>query len=90
MPHIYGNFDANGNSDTFVATGVDIVIGNDSSDFGGGTVKIQVKLNDQADWTTDSEYTAQGVYTTLNQHGLKFRLNLSGATSPDIDYAVQY
>lgn len=89
MPHIYGNFDANGNSEEFVATGVDIVIGNESSTF-SGTVKVQSKINDQAGWTTDSSYTEQGVFTTLNQHGLKFRLNLSGATSPDIDYAIQY
>lgn len=90
MPHIFGNFDDNGNSEEFSATKVDIVIGNESSTFGGGTVKIQSKINDQVDWTTDSSYTDQGVYTTLNQGGLKFRLNLSGATSPDIDYAIQY
>ena len=89
MPHIFGTLTANGNSEEFVASNVDFVIGDDSSTF-NGTVKIQVKMNSQNDWTTVKELTEAGSHTNVNHFGLRFRLNLSGSTSPVINYAIKY
>lgn len=91
MPHIFGTFDANGDSEEFTASAIDFIIGNDSSNFDGATVELKVKHDDQKDWTTNSSYTAQSAYSTVNHYGFRYKLTMTGAgASTDVDYSIKY
>lgn len=90
---ITGTFSADGDSEEFVATRFTIHLGTDSAeDFGSGTVELKSKRDDQLDWTTDSTtYTATDIIKQdADLLGAKFKLTLTGSTSPDIDYSITY
>ena len=90
---ITGNFGANGDSEEFVASNFVIHLGTDTnSTFGGGTVTIKSKRNDQLDWTSDSTtYTSMDIIKPNSDFmGAKFKLTLSGSTSPNLDYSITY
>jgi hypothetical protein len=76
-----------------VASKFVIHLGTDTrQNFGGGTVTIKSKRNDQLDWTSDS--TTSTATDIIKQDagfiGARFKLTLSGATSPNIDYSITY
>lgn len=88
-----GNFSANGDSETFVARKFTVLLGTDTNKtFGGGTVSVKYKQNDQLDWTTDDTTYADATTFTSEEFvgGLKCKLTLSGATTPNIDYSIRY
>lgn len=89
---ITGNFAANGDSDEFVFDRATFLLGTvTNGNFGGGTVTFYVRHNDQLDWTADSTYTASGTKTTEEiAGGMRGKLTLSGATSPNLDYTIKY
>lgn len=90
---ITGNFSANGDSEEFVASSFTLLLGTDTNEaFGSGTVEIKYKQNDQLDWSTDPDtYTASTVKTSESYvGGLKCKITLTGATSPNIDYSIRY
>lgn len=91
MTMISGNFGADGNSEEFVASNITFCLGTDTNaNFGGGAVSLKVKQDDQLDWTVDSTLTA-GVSTTIAYTGgLKCKIEMSGSTSPNIDYSIKY
>ena len=87
------NFSANGDSPEFVARKFVIHLGTDTNEaFGGGTVEVKSKGNDQLDWTTDATtYTATDIIKQdADFMGSKFKITLTGATSPNIDYSITY
>ena len=63
-------------------------------DFGGGTVGVQQKINDE--WHpvmsegTAVELTQSGDEALRLGRGDEVRLSLAGATSPDIDYRITH
>lgn len=89
---ISGNFAANGSSDEFTANSITVCLGNDTNaNFGGGTISLKVKQDDKLDWTVDSTYTATGtVNTIVYAGGLKAKIELTGATTPNLDYSIKY
>lgn len=90
---ITGNFSADGDSEEFVATKFLITLGTDTNDnFNNGTVELKVKLNDQLDWTTDSTtFTSADVFKQDGYlTGARFKLTMTGSTSPNVDYAIKY
>lgn len=88
MPQIYGTFTADGSSAELTAQRLDFCVGDSSSDFGGGTVTLEVKQNDQFGWTPAQTFTEASADTTINAKGFKYRLTLSGATAPSINYSL--
>lgn len=90
---ITGTFSADGDSVEFIARRFVVYLGTDSAeDFGGGTVEFKSKVHDAFDYTTDATtYTATDIIKQDNGLiGAKFKLTLTGATSPDIDYSILY
>lgn len=93
-----GTFSADGNSDVFNIThengSAATVLA--SGDFGGGTLTFQVSPDEGTTWISsgsDGQLTANGFFkyefTAAAKGGqLQGRLNLAGATSPDLDYWV--
>lgn len=93
-----GTFSANGNSSEFNITHIDgsasTVLA--SGDFGGGTLTLQISPDSGTTWInsgSDGQLTAAGFFkyefTNAAKSGqLIGRLNLAGATSPDVDYWV--
>lgn len=83
---------ADGNSETFRADGsydtVVFLIG----DFGGGTAKIQASPDNGTTFVdlANSSFTAAGVKNIILPRETILRVNLAGATSPDLDIHVDY
>ena len=93
MTTITGNFSADGSSEEFVADRFLILLGTDTNaNFGGGTVSVKLKKNDQLDWTADSKtYTSMDAIKQDGDFmGAKIKLQLSGSTSPNLDYTITY
>lgn len=82
---------ADGSTADFKASGVTFLLGDDDgANFGGGTLAIEVS-HDGVNFTTDSTYTEEGVYSTNNYvGGLVYKLVLSGSTSPDLNVSIVY
>jgi hypothetical protein len=61
-------------------------------DFGGGTLSLEVSSDGGTTYTNGGEsvqLTAEGLFNfTLPSEGLLVRLDLTGATSPDIDWWI--
>lgn len=90
---ITGNFSADGSSEEFVADRFLILLGTDTNaDFGGGTVSVKFKKNDQLDWTADgTTYTSMdAIKQDAAFMGAKIKIELEGATSPNLDYTITY
>lgn len=83
------NFSADGNitlEDAYQGGGLYNI--NCSNDFGSGTVTLQEKSSDEASWvSTGTTWTATETKTVTLGSYMKgrYRLNLSGSSSPDLD-----
>ena len=88
---ITGNFAADGSSEEFLATKLTYCAGDTTAtDFGGGTLTLEVSQTGE-NFTTDNAITAEGVYTSIDYAGgMKCKLTLAGATSPDLNYSIKY
>jgi hypothetical protein len=93
MAKVKGNFAANGDSVDFDSPKITVLLGHTTgskNDFGGGTVTLYVSYN-SVDWTAVDTYTAETAFTTVEYNGgARFKLTLSGSTSPDLSYVVVY
>lgn len=90
---IKGNFSEDGDSEVFVASRFTFCIGSDSGeDYGGGTATIYIKHAEDLGWTEAESYTTGSSVATSVDYvgGVIVKLNLSGSTSPDLDYSVKY
>lgn len=98
-----GTFDDNGNSDVFKirqprrASDKVVVTLAAYGTFGSGTLALQFSLDGTnfttiTDGTTSAELTATGMFShehaPFDKEDITYRLNLSGATSPDITYKL--
>jgi len=86
-----GTLTANGNSPNIAFPGGTGTVQADS-DFGGGTLSLEVSSDTGTTFTNGGEtvqLTAEGLFNfTLPSNGLIVRLNLAGATGPDIDWWI--
>lgn len=87
-----GNFAANGDSVIVVASRATFLVGNSSaSDFGSGSVTVEAEYGDSGEFTTIYTFTEEGSTTTEEfVGGIRFKLTLTGSTSPDLDYTIAY
>lgn len=87
-----GTFSVDGNSAEFVTTGGEIFVSVRGT-FGAGTVTLQHQLTDATwvaiDGAIMATFTADGDKVATLPPGITMRLNLAGATAPDIDYIAQ-
>lgn len=90
---VSGTFEANGNSmGHSVDANIDVMSGffmHADGTFGGGTVKAQFKAHDGT-WRdlANTAVTANASKRVLVPNGSEVRLNLSGATSPNLYYQL--
>lgn len=90
---IIGNFSADGSSEIVKgAKAVRIDVGtNTNANFGGGTLNIKMRAADTLDWTTLEGLTTTGSKTILDTVGAnQIKVQLEGATSPDLDYSITW
>jgi len=85
-----GTFEANGSTDTYTASGSvrQYVIA--TGTFGGGTLSAQVSA-DGSTWVDIGDpgaLTSEGTFWFEVESGMRYRLNLSGATSPSITWSI--
>lgn len=93
---LVGNFSSDGNSSAIIVrAGATLFLGSSAaSNFGGGTVTVQVKGPDPAGTAAGLWYNSADTYTAGDVDNLVFaktsevRLNLASSTSPDLDYAI--
>lgn len=88
---IKGTFTDNGSSETFLASKLTVLAGSDGgADFGGGTLNVEVS-HDGTLFTTAASLTEESTKTIVDSvGGLLYKMTLSGATTPDLDYSVKY
>jgi len=89
---VKGNLSADGDSEIVVCTQATILVGNSSAGtFGGGTVTIEAEYGDEDKFTTIHSFTEEGSQTTNDfVSGVRLKLTLAGASSPDLDYTIAY
>lgn len=87
---ITGTFTANGNSASInLPNGGVLFLGSASAtDFGGGTVTLQVMGPDSQWYSSADTYTAGDVDNITFNAPSAVRLSLASSTSPDLDYAI--
>ena len=89
--YISGTFAANGQSaSVYVKVGARVFVGGaGGNNFGSGTVTIQL-LGPDGQWYNSAEtMTARDVKAIETLVPSQIRLDLSGSTAPDLDYAIQ-
>lgn len=87
-----GNFSADGSTTALPSvSSFTVLAGSDGgSNFGGGTLTIEVSHDDQT-YTTAYSFTEEGVQTSVDYvGGVWLKLTLSGSTTPDLDYSIKY
>lgn len=85
-----GTFSADGNSSSITLQngGVLFLGSSAASDFGSGTVTVQILGPDGLWYNSADTYTARDVDNIAFQAPSVVRLNLSSSTSPDLAYAI--
>ncbi len=89
--YISGTFAANGNSSTIEVSrrAIAFIGSSGGTSFGGGTVTVQLQ-SPNGDWCSSQQTaTSSDVLAIDVVIPTTVRLNLSGSTSPDLDYAIQ-
>jgi hypothetical protein len=89
--YVAGTFSADGSSATVTINrgGVIKLGGSGGSNFGSGTITIQVQGADGLYYPSATTYTAADVVNIEMMEPTRVRLNLSGSTTPDLDYEIQ-
>lgn len=84
-------FAADGSTEEFVASAATFLIGADTAtNFGGGSILIEAS-HDGVNWTTQDTITEETVRVTEEYAGgLRYKLTLSGSTSPDLFVSIVY
>lgn len=88
---VSGTFADNGSSSPveIVSRGIAFIGSSGGTTFGSGTVTVQLQAPN-GDWCSSSQVaTASDVLAIDVQLPTNVRLTLTGATGPDIDYAIQ-
>ena len=88
-----GTFTANGSTSEIRVLGGQALLfvgDSDGSNFGGGTVVVDVMMSNGTDWGTSADsYTAIDVDRLDFGESVIIRLTLSGATTPDLNWEVR-
>ncbi len=89
--YVSGTFAADGNSSSVLIKerGLAFIGGAGGTTFGGGSVQVQAKGPDGQWYDIAETVTAADVKGIELQLPAEVRLKLSGATGPDLDYAIQ-
>lgn len=89
--YVSGTFAADGNSSSVLVKerALAFVGGDGGTDFGSGTVSIQAKGPDNQWYDIAESVTARDVKGVELMLPCEIRLKLSGASDPDLDYALQ-
>ncbi len=93
MKVLSGTFSADG--DSTVLKGVKkftVFVGTDGgTDFGSGSLTVEVRPNDAVGWTTAKTFISETVDTSIEYvGGTQVKLTLASSTSPDLDYSISY
>ena len=89
MTPLFNPATANGSSAAFVSTGRFMTLVASGS-FGGGTLTVQASLDGIAWLDTDVSATGPAALNFLSGLGVYHRLNLTGATGPNLFASVAY
>ena len=89
--YVSGTFTGNAQSSSLVChdTAVVFVGGAGGVDFGSGTVTVQFKGPDGQWYNSAETITARDVRLLQLTMPTEVRLDISGSTTPDLDYAIQ-
>lgn len=62
------------------------------TNFGSGTLTVEISVDSGVTYTTVQSLTAEGIYQPSREYpgGVNVKLTLAGATSPDLDVKLYY
>lgn len=80
------SFTEDDNTDAIIASGGEYVFSHQGSDYGGGSLSLQYSEDGGTTWTTvaGTSYGAALQVGVTTGAGTKYRMSLSGSTSPTI------
>jgi hypothetical protein len=89
--YVSGTFAADGQSTSILCASTALVFvgGAGGTTFGSGTVTVQFKGPDNQWYNSSETMTARDVKNITLTVPTEIRLDLSGSTAPDLDYAIQ-
>lgn len=87
---ITGTFTDNGSTETFSDSYSPKMVAA-RGDFGGGTLQLEVLPTEDTDWISagsTARLSAEGIFYFVNKSSMSYRLTLSGATSPNLEWHI--
>lgn len=89
--YIQGTFASDNPSSAIIVQekGLVFVGSENGQDFGSGTVSVQFRGTDSEWYDSGITFTTSGVKNIGPELPVEVRLNLSGSTSPDLDYVIR-